>query len=67
MANELGNTLIRGFYSMSEQAPAEQKSSTNQTSVQKAPVRDSNIKLPRNKNTTTVFEPASKVAVLGYN
>ncbi|MEJ2310177.1 MAG: hypothetical protein P8Z31_07775 [Gammaproteobacteria bacterium] len=52
---------------MSEQAPAEQKSSTNQTIVQKAPVRDSNIKLPRNKNTTTVFEPASKVAVLGYN
>ncbi|MDX1344606.1 MAG: hypothetical protein R3179_01820 [Sedimenticolaceae bacterium] len=29
--------------------------------------KDSQIKLPEKKNIRTIFEPASKVAVLGYN
>ena len=59
--------IIRGFYSMSQQASSAQKASMNSSNGIKTSSKDSQIKLPENKNIRTMFEPASKVAVLGYN
>ena len=50
---------------MSEHTQTTQKRSINKASGHKVPVKDSSIKLPHHDNTTTVFEPTSKVAVLG--
>jgi hypothetical protein len=52
---------------MSQQASPAQKTSMNRSSDNKTSSKDSQIKLPENKNIRTIFEPASKVAVLGYN
>jgi hypothetical protein len=52
---------------MSQQASPAQKTSMNSSSGIKSSSKDSQIKLPEKKNIRTIFEPASKVAVLGYN
>lgn len=52
---------------MSQQASPAQKASMKSSNGTKTSGKDSQIKLPENKNIRTMFEPASKVAVLGYN
>jgi hypothetical protein len=52
---------------MSKQASSAQNSSMNRSNSAGTSIKDSQIKLPEKKNIRTIFEPASKVAVLGYN
>jgi hypothetical protein len=52
---------------MSQQASPAQKTSMKSSGGIKTSSKDSQIKLPEKKNIRTIFEPASKVAVLGYN
>ena len=59
--------IIRGYQTMSQQASPAQKTSMSRSNGISSLSKDSKIKLPENKNTRTIFEPASKVAVLGYN
>jgi len=52
---------------MSQQVSAAQKQSMGHTSGKQSAQQQSGAKHPEKKDTRTVFEPASKVAVLGYN
>jgi hypothetical protein len=52
---------------MSQQASPAQKTSMNSSKGIKIVSKDSQIKLPEKKNIRTILEPASKIAVLGYN
>jgi hypothetical protein len=52
---------------MSQQASPAQKTPMSSSKGIKIVSKDSQIKLPENKNIRTIFEPTSKIAVLGYN
>jgi len=52
---------------MSQQAKSAQTTSIKRSGGIKSPGKDSQLKLPSSRNIKSVFEPASKVAVLGYN
>ncbi len=52
---------------MSQQASPAQKTAMSHSNGIKTLSKDSQIKLPENRNIRTIFEPSSKVAVLGYN
>jgi hypothetical protein len=52
---------------MSEQTTSAQTTSIKRPGGVKVSGKDSQLKLPANRNIKSVFEPASKIAVLGYN